>query len=855
MRFIIASASLLALWPYAGVLGQKPKLPLKEPKRWDEVRFNHQQRKFCESNGELMNEDYWLFTNPGNQRTKANWRVWADRTGLHLRDKPEGSPTGMAVEMGEKFFVFDEKGEWLHVGRAMDEPPQGWFSKKHLVLWENPLKEQRTRIELKALLVNRLNEINTVDQLKDLADDKKQLYEAFDGPGAEAKLIKEDYLYDVLYIYKFEKDPISGGRWLVSGCPELADRNVCPMVGWVSTKKVQVWDTRLCLEPNDSEAAVAERRARGIRAQLYPSERYEAQQAYLNTGQGKGLVDGEERDPAFRADLSRGTRMDGLLFRYPVLDAKRTPGSPDNCSFRTGVSGRMNLGSSGLLENFKDDDYLRAQRTYTALEEQKDVLTTVFVVEASSGMQEDIAAVKSTVRAIHQKHHDTHTLQFGIVCYRNELSKLDAVKNPESDYLEVLPLTTNMDQVQTWIDGRTARDAGDPGGEGRAVYFALKRGLEMLKPYQTNVLVHICRRPDNTVFNPMFTKGKTKVDPSTLGDDLDMGRAAHYLGYVTIGARDLLKADLRRDAYDAMKTDVMQPMSNAIGIKMKGIAEFGKDKSGTGKAKAAKPESTILVNKTEETRMTQGHFVMKAKLLASPDKNLASTIMNDFGACLDQSERTRKAVENVVEDESMLKQRASDITYYAAEMTKFNVADSLAILQHLAANKVHVFIDAATYFKVSGLTQPLFNYVLFMEDDVLDQAIKDLGRVLQAFDKGEKTETCASLKQIYKGYAEAALGSKFDESTTLNEIQERMMGINEIDMIKTFEQQSVLKGLKLEDLMDEKRCRPEAFSAYEKSAKENHGLLNNIKTSGNYYQVPGDDERKYYWVPIEYLFD
>ncbi|MEZ4808088.1 MAG: hypothetical protein R2815_11555 [Flavobacteriales bacterium] len=741
-------------------------------------------------------------------------------------------------------YVYAEAGRWMQVGKN-DSGPEGWCKKDDLVLWSRPLNDQLTGIELKAFLINRITADGKLDK-REYDGDLKQRYEVFDGPDPGAKVIGNELLYDVLYIYKHSDDGKGGERWLVSGYHGLGPAT--PLLGWVNKTKVKVWATRLCLEPNFDDAARLERRDRGIRAKLYPLLQQDQTEEYLKSGKGeKGLVDGAGRDPAFHDDQLSSTRMDGKLFRYPVLGA--TMIGTDNCQFYTGVSARMNVAATGSLEGFNEEVYLQARKEYEALKERKDKVGVVFVIEGSAGMQGVPDIVKRAIQSIRGQHGGEKVMRFGAVYYRNEFAHLPADEDPETGYLEVLPLSDDVAKVLGWIGKRSAQNWGDHNDQ-RAAHLALQRGLALLQRYETNVIVHIAARPDNTE-DPTFG-GKTLVDLVELGRGLGLGYSAHYLGYVLPAVEHDTVNFVRAAAYEGQR-QVMSELAVALNNQLKGLAQFGLDVTGKGRAIAPEEIEVTGSDGWKVSSLDGFYFVMKAHLLPTTASALDTRIANDVSECLAMSQRTLDGIGAVVEDESFVSDRTTDITFSVSELLGLS-PEARSTYDHLARHKVHIYQDARTYYRVADLQQPIFRYVLFYRDLDFEREIAELQRLVTSLAGHNADDSVEKLAQLWQARAESTLGTNYDkQKTTLADIQEKLMGIHKISMVKPFRDASILADIQFKDLMDRKIDRKK-LGDYQKAAEANLEKLKAIKSQGVSYTIPGKDS-KFYWVPVEYLFN
>jgi len=213
------------------------------------------------------------------------------------------------------------------------------------------------------------------------------------------------------------------------------------------------------------------------------------------------------------------------------------------------------------------------------------------------------------------------------------------------------------------------------------------------------------------------------------------------------------------------------------------------------------------------------------------------------------------AIGAVVEDEAFVSDHATDLTYSVQELLAMSGPEQQAIYDHLARHKVHVYVDAVTYYKVAGVENPLFKYVLFYNERDLDVEIHELELLVTSLESQNLAATTERLRELRQTRAEATMGSKYDpKKASLADIRTKLMGIHDINMVKPFQDASVLKDIQFKSILDGNIDRKK-LQEYGVTAKENLNKLRDIKTQGTCYTVPGKDEVKYYWVPVEYLFN
>lgn len=830
----------------ASAFGQAKKgEALMQPTIWDRVRYAHGDNQYYQADGQLGNEEYWRFP-ISSETTKAKWWVFTNRPDVKLRVKHDHSAADIPTpfKLSHRFHVFDEWNDWLQVGTDAKREPEGWCHKKDLILWYEPLVDPRTRIELKAFMVN-------TSEATSEAQKGQEQYQVFDGPTSNT-VLQSPLLYDVLFVYGYSDEGNNGGRYLVSAHSLLGPQS--PLLGWVSRKRVKIWTTRLCLEPNFDAQAVERRRAAKLYAKLFSNTNTKGLETYLSTGQGKGLVDGPTRDPAANTSSS-DLRMPPRLFRYPVFDANWIGAKQDNCKFTTGVSAKNNLQSGGLV-SMDETRWLKLQSNLEQERKNLGQINVIFLVEGGGDTKDHFDLVKSSIGAIRTKVGSG--LRYGAVVYRNEYASLPKDKNPETEFLETLELTSSADQALEWVGGRLPHDAGDP-GEGRAVYAGLKKAFGMLRDNETNVIVHISRRPDNG--RDIFFDGKTKVDLAAVCAALPEEKNVHYLGFVTLALGEKTPSQVRRDAFEGMEADILTNIANTLSNRYQGISEIAQDKS----SRVAAPMPQMRKeNGMDVVQMSNKGFILKGHLLttAQGHASLTQAIADGVDGCKQLNASNIELMQQVLAGNSAISDRAGDFTDDIAPLVDRMGMSPEEWNEWAATKRTHYFVDAATYYRTNAPAlkdkEPLFRYVLFYSAKGLKEEISSLEQLLNQFNQEDFQLARSSMVIWWKQRAKDVLGNAYNDKVSALEVRERLLGIHAMNMVKPFPEDAyVLKRLTISDLESKSKFTTEEFTTYFTEVRARLNELKKLQTQGEYYEVQGDNsgERKYFWVPIELLFN
>ncbi len=805
-------------------------------------------------------EDYWEMSR--KDRTKNRWNVLTTKGKTPIYDKADGTVV-KTTGFSNLFYVNGESGDFLEVIENINDPPLGWIHKDDLILWDTPLVDPSTRIELKAFTVNDLTRVENVELIRK----DKEFYQVYDGPGNDAKNLNSRLIYDVFFVYKYVNEsrnengnPIPGkGRYLVSEHSELGSAS--KLLGWIEEGRTKLWKTALCLEPNFDSAALKERAGKHIISTVFTSDfgGEDQLQNYRKTGmKGEALVGGPLRDPSL-GDYSLHPRMDGEIFRYPIFKGYPEPG---NLKLSTAVTGKSNLGNTGVVEGFDDAVYTQINKKRKEMAENMQFKNIVFLIDGTEGMQKYIALVKSYLNDAFNDNvaQSVNTISYGAVLYKNERNDEGINTNPESEFVKLYPKRANAKQLAADIDSYTIGEAGTK-TDGEAVYYAMKKAMDMLVPNQSNVIIHIGNAPDNSVINPFFQtkKSETNLTSNDLGmllrnSDVDL----QYVNF--IGYSESVKRSTREDFFTAQCDDILPALATAQSNKIFGV-DFVIDKR--------KPEAPALITYripgAEVATMTKSAFEMKSYLLTDYNTDKVSEWMvAELDTCDMRTEEFLATLKKVVDDDSPLSNRTGDfdipiLSKIIDELLKDNAGNEKMLNEFkewCATSKVQLFVKAETFYKCDKLEYPLFKFVLFMNEEKLDNKITTLRNISTTIRRGDDKETLAEMQKYWIDIAGALIGgSKKDKSIekiTISQLQQKVNGI-EGDGIILPNNIEKFGGIEIGDLMKKSKLSADQEKAMSDYFLEVHKKLSELKDQKVYYQVI-DGGPKYYWVPLEYVF-
>ncbi len=828
------------------------KNPMTLPEVWNSVRYDIGRHAFVDEAGNART-DYEAMK--AGKSTKELWRVFTDRENVALFDEPDGKEARRLEHMSTRLYVYNEKGPWVLVSTEATGPAQHWCHKKDLVLWSRPLGDHITGIELKAFVVNTTKAARAI-----ASGSNKEKYDLLAAPSTQATRLKENFIYDVLFVFKEHHNEATGETFfLVSDEIELSAGEGLGLLGWINGTRVRTWETRLCLEPNFAPEALAERRDKSVQAKLFQQDKKEVVDQYLKDGGGKGLVDGAQHDPAFGKDPDRQPRMSGKIFRYPVIDARRGGLPEDNCHFLTGVSGYFTPSSSGDLEDYSAEDYHLLRDRRDKLKDRINDVNLVFAIDGSLGCEQHLTTVRTVVERLAKR--EGGPIEYSAVVYRNELSSVsDGSADPEANFRETIGPVSSAGQFMAGLEQVVPRNQGDKTDQ-RAVHFALKRAIELCQEDETNIIVHLGNRPDNSVV-PFFTSqkdnGGTRIEAADLAGMLSKSKAVHYLGYVTWADPKTVDERSREMLYDGLG-ELMQNMANSVKNAFGGGLSF----AGSGRDVEAARIAKMRMEGMPVTRMDRlNHWLMKTTMV--PDKNgnnaLAGSIRSNIDSCLILGHKLMEDLDRLFQNDSKLAEHAGDFTQRNAMEVLFADFDDPEererLRKTLVANKAHIFVDARTVYRPAGLTSPMFRYVLFYEEKKLLDQINQLTELNRRLDGGDPAMVAEAFRSYWQEKARGVLGSGYKPTMKVVELLQRLQGVQDMDMVKPFVRSGteIFGDLTIKDIEAGKKLPPDQFKKYQELVQKSVKELTALRDQPYFYENPESSSR-FYWIPIEYVFN
>ena len=135
-----------------------------------------------------------------------------------------------------------------------------------------------------------------------------------------------------------------------------------------------------------------------------------------------------------------------------------------------------------------------------------------------------------------------------------------------------------------------------------------------------------------------------------------------------------------------------------------------------------------------------------------------------------------------------------------------------------------------------------------------DTLTGELARVVAA--GGDPATVALAFRDYWLKKAEGVLGSGYTRSTVkVTDLLERLHGIQDLSgMVKPFQRTEIFGDLTIQDLEKGKKPSQDQMKRYQELVQRSVKELSALRDQKYYYEAP-DGQSKFYWVPIEYVFN
>jgi hypothetical protein len=386
----------------------------------------------------------------------------------------------------EPFYVIGDEGMFYKLaeytdenvkGRVLSNPKVvGFVEKSKLILWKQALRNEKNFV-IKALSVVKGEVL--VDKAQFISNEGQ--VKCFSAPSASNKyLITESgvKLFRFLFVVKEDEE---SNMSLLANSSAFSNSTKNRILGWVPNAIIQMWEDRICLEPNFDSRAVAARKRLGIAPSLL-----------VTLDDSKKFKANPKNPPADTINLESKSEKPWEAYR------KRMPVLNDMKDLKIVESGYttdiVNSKGTVILE---DTTWERLANDVNNRKVLLRNVNIVFIIDGSPALSPYLSSVTRAISNIKNDFTDDKKnlfkIKYGAVVYRNIE---DISCGSEGDVSTTkLTLTNQFSEVTDWVERQKAIQGCHDNVVSKALFKGLSEAIKMFDSkvgkYESNYIILI----------------------------------------------------------------------------------------------------------------------------------------------------------------------------------------------------------------------------------------------------------------------------------------------------------------------------------------------------------------------------
>jgi len=403
--------------------------------------------------------------------TESNWIVFADRDNTPTFKSSDGVGHYKEINFMDPFYVIAEKGEFLRIVKydfgvaklkgsvykiTSEGVDYGWVNRREILQWNQPLVNPNNDFVLKALTVHKITDLG------DIRNTEGKRLKLYNSPTLHAQHENQSDIRLLEFLFIFKKED---GAYLVGISNAFAPLGANQIImGWVSEEVIQLWDQRVCLEPNWDEDAAKERQQAGIKVSLMDS----ADKAAEFKTSGK-----PDRNNVIWDNDTYSKRQIADWKRLPVINN-------NNGIYKTGfITDIFNNQGQAIINT---EEHAKVQKEYNRVRDKAREVNIVFVVDGTTSMQPYLPTVTDAIESCFSSFGDSQNkYKIGAVMYGNNGSAMLEKEALSSNYQNTIAFLKNYQNNPKIMDSE----------QPSAMFNGLNKALYMFDKDETNVIILI----------------------------------------------------------------------------------------------------------------------------------------------------------------------------------------------------------------------------------------------------------------------------------------------------------------------------------------------------------------------------
>ncbi len=794
------------------------------------------------------------------------WFVISDRNNNPVYSKKEASDANKVATLDFKdiVYVVDSDKDWLKVIKAdlsnlkiqSISEQLGWISKTNVMLSADCLLDQQSRIEQKGLILNKIDDYARISK-----NNLRTIAKIYDGPKSSNELPPLN-VFEFYFVYKVHYQNDRAIRYLICKANDLStiegniEKN---LLGWIDARRLELWRTRVSLEPNFDESAFNERknnpqyRAQGYKTQLTAN--------MMSKGASDKVPLVWDNDPAVVKQYNLAKtfgrrRHKGNVIRFPMLGF----GSNNNEGvFRSGAIMRLSSESFGKYLKIEEDKL--EENTFKEFKEGGNYNVTkyenyniFFLIEGTQDMQPYKSRIIDAISSANMKPKNSKAkVRYGALVYRD---------TPEESSGKVISriaeLSTDIDDVMRTIDQEEFKSWHD-NDPYTSLYYAFEQALLKggFDENHTNVMVVIGNNSDfrNDPVRKMTASGKYNIKQEYIRDKISE-LYLHTL-FIQCGSNTLSSSAFSRQ----MRSLVEVTATNMDFIREETLAKIGQGMS------YKQFELDEVSGAKGQLHLTYAPIVSSISYTGQGQDMNQQEIKGQIEDGLDRiNQRVKSAFDNfnevVVEGKGMVSSLdvssgewstdMGDLAYRVYKKSKMSFDE----LKKILSEKYQLFSPVYLVKQYQGAQNKTYSYTAFMTQKDLKrytQRLEDLKRAYDGVDDEQRKNLFNAFKEMIESLTGESLSYKALDNYDTSMLNRLMQGIAmeglEVDLERRF---------KVGEILDSKKMPPTKLKEIMKGILVKLDELLKIERQGKdyefaYYNSLTNDANLYFWIPLDML--
>ncbi len=767
-----------------------------------------------------------IYSNSASIKGVSNldWIVFSDReNNITYKDASSSSGKKVSLSYGEKLWVIGETELFLHVVKfdlsqrlkpdkkatliSENAKDYGWIPKANLLLWRQAIVDPVKQFAVKWLSV--INDPSFFSNINKYTNSNRSL-KLYSSP----ELRDEDYSGRSItfsrFIFAFKEDATNNSV-LLAEKPSLTFSDASEdMLGWVSKSVLEKWGDRVCIEPNNAEKAIEERKVNNMPIKIFKNK-IEADN-YSKFGQSDEIVSYPFDDPM-------GQRWPNNRKRLPLFDG--TNSAMAVTGFETDL-----IDKNGK-EVAKIEELVAMQEQGEKLMNEYRNVNIIYVVSGNPTMFPYYNAILNSIELSEELGalNTGNNYRFGSVIYRD-------YNTSGCDQYSVLQLTKDADELKSFLSKQTQTNC-DCADKDDALYLGLNQAARMLGGLenQTNVVVVIGGAGnylDDTKYNAdqiVEYFGKARVQllsfRATSGVPIQFVNFLKQMKDITIRSSEIVSTKAENGTIALTNKKSITPKFEQLPYDLNSYSLLNA------------PITGYLSLASTGTSLEPERLGL-----------LIDSVLMEINHGVDER------INNIRNELYGLEKKMPSLSPAAllafAELEKFSKDPKL--LQKLVAENYQFFVKGYTPISSPKLTNPFYKYVLFLTESELRSLIEQLER----FDvKANAANLKEGRQELYNTFLDVLtkfIGAKeatnrIKQEANLEEVMKLVVGLPA--------QSELLRKTKIQDLKTERAFSNQDFLQMIDYLSLKRKQLENALVSKSYKFDDGGEDL--FWIPQEFL--